>query len=55
MAALAIRPFPMVYGDRRRKLPLGGASQRLAHRTLGHFQRWAVRRAYVVAPFETTT
>ena len=42
MAALGIRPFPMVYGDRRRKLPLGGASQRLAHRTLGDFQRWAV-------------
>ena len=52
MAALGIRPFPMVYGDRRRKLPLGGASQRLAHRTLGGFQRWAVRRANVVAPFE---
>ena len=52
MAALGIRPFPMVYRDRRRKLPLGGASQRLAHRTLGDFQRWAVRRAYVVVPFE---
>jgi hypothetical protein len=52
MAALGIRPFPMVYGDRHRKLPLGSASQRLAHRTLGDFQRWAVRRAYVVAPFE---
>jgi hypothetical protein len=52
MAALGIRPFPMVYGDRRHKLPLGGASQRLAHRTLGDFQRWAVRRTYVVVPFE---
>jgi hypothetical protein len=42
------RPFPMVFGDRKRGLPLGDANHRLAPRTLGEFQRWAIRRLYSV-------
>jgi hypothetical protein len=47
-----IRPYPMVFGDRHRKLPLGGTNQRIEHRTLAEFQRWAVGRFYTVVPFE---
>jgi hypothetical protein len=46
MADIGIRPFPMVFGDRRRSLPGD-----LSGRTLGQFQRWAVRRLYTVVPF----
>ena len=46
MTARGIRPFPMVFGDRKRGLPLGDANHRLAPRTLGEFQRWAIRRLY---------
>jgi hypothetical protein len=46
MADIGVRPFPMVFGDRRRGLP-----GELPGRTLGHFQRWAVRRLYTVVPF----
>jgi hypothetical protein len=46
MADMGIRPFPMVYGDRRRELPGD-----LSGRTLAQFQRWAVRRYYAVVPF----
>ena len=42
----------MVFGDRKRGLPLGDANHRLAPRTLGEFQRWAIRRLYSVVPFE---
>jgi hypothetical protein len=52
MAALGIRPFPMVYGDRGRTLPAGGANGRLSQRTLAEFQRWATRRLYTVVPFD---
>lgn len=52
MTALAIRPYPMVYGDSNRSLPLGGCNQRIAHRTLSEFQRWAIRRLYQFIPFE---
>ena len=52
MTARGIRPFPMVFGDRKRGLPLGDANHRLAPRTLGEFQRWAIRRLYSVVPFE---
>jgi hypothetical protein len=47
MADLGIRPFPMVFGDRRRGLP-----EELPGRTLGQFQRWAVRRLYMACRFE---
>jgi hypothetical protein len=46
MADMGIRPFPMVFGDRRRGLPGD-----LPGRTLAQFQRWAVRRLYTVVPF----
>jgi hypothetical protein len=52
MRALGIRPFPMIYGDRNRTLPLGDCPQRIGGRTLGEFQRWAIRRYYTVASFE---
>lgn len=52
MTALGIRPYPMVYGDRGRGLPLGAANHRLARRTLGDFQRWVIRKAYNFIPFE---
>jgi hypothetical protein len=42
----------MVYGDRNRGLPLGGCNQRIGHRTLSEFQRWAIRKAYTFVPFE---
>jgi hypothetical protein len=52
MAARGIRPYPMIYGDRDRRLPLGGCNERIAHRTLSEFQRWAIRKAYTFVPFE---
>lgn len=52
MTARGIRPYPMVYGDRNRSLPLGGHNGRLERRTLSEFQRWAIRKAYNVIPFE---
>jgi hypothetical protein len=52
MVARGIRPYPMVYGDRMRLLPLGGYNQRIGHRTLGEFQRWVIRKAYTFVPFE---
>jgi hypothetical protein len=50
MAERGIRPYPMVFGNKRRCLPTGG-EQGVEGRTLGQFQRWAVRRLYTVAPF----
>lgn len=52
MTAREIRPYPMVYGDRNRTLPLGGCNQRIGHRTLSEFQRWVIRKAYTFIPFE---
>lgn len=52
MAALGCRPYPMVYGDKMRTLPLGGFNGRVANRTLGEFQRWAIRKAYTFIAFE---
>jgi len=40
----------MVFGERRRRLPCDGVDG-LSGRTLGQFQRWAVRRLYTVVPF----
>jgi hypothetical protein len=51
MADLGIRPFPMVYGDRRRGLPAGNIAGDYGTKTLAQFQRWAVRRLYTAAPF----
>lgn len=52
MVARGIRPYPMVKGNRDRTLPLGGCNQRLERRTLGEFQRWAIRKTYNFIPFE---
>ena len=52
MVARGIRPYPMVYGDRHRGLPLGGSNRDIEHRTLGEFQRWAIRKAYTFVRFE---
>ena len=52
MVEREIRPYPMVYGNRERTLPLGGCNQRLERRTLSEFQRWAIRKAYTFIPFE---
>lgn len=51
MVELGIRPYPMIYGDKTRSLPLGGASDKLAKRSLGEFQRWVIRRLYQIIPF----
>ena len=53
MVERGIRPYPMVFGDRTRALPLGGLNARLAGRSLMEFQRWAIRKAYTVVPFES--
>jgi hypothetical protein len=47
-----IRPYPMVFGERERTLPLGDCKQRIERRTLGEFQRWAIRKAYTFVPFQ---
>jgi hypothetical protein len=52
MVARGIRPFPMIYGDRHRTLPLGGCNARIAHKPLWEFQKWAVRLYYEMMPFE---
>lgn len=53
MVARGIKPYPMVYGDRMRSLPLGGHNARIGHRTLMEFQRWVIRKAYTFIPFES--
>lgn len=52
MAALNIRPYPMIYGDKHRRLPLGGHNKPIEKRTLAEFQRWVIRKAYTFTPFE---
>jgi len=52
MVALGIRPYPMVFGDKNRTIPLGGINARIDRRTLSEFQRWAIRKAYTFIPFE---
>jgi hypothetical protein len=52
MVERGIRPYPMVYGDRHRTLPLGGCNQRIAGKTLSEFQRWVIRKVYNFLPFE---
>jgi hypothetical protein len=52
MVERGVRPYPMVYGDRNRTLPLGGHNARIERRTLSEFQRWVIRKAYTFVPFE---
>lgn len=47
-----IRPYPMIYGDRWRRLPAGGYNGRVAHKPLWEFQKWAIRRRYHHERFE---
>ena len=53
MIALGIRPYPMIFGNRHRTLPLGGINAALGDRTLADFQRWVIRRTYTSVPFES--
>jgi hypothetical protein len=46
MVERGIKPFPMIYGDRGRTLPLGGLNNRIEHKTLANFQRWVLRAQY---------
>ena len=46
MVEREINPYPMIYGERWRTLPVGGADHRLAKITLSNLQGWAMRRAY---------
>ena len=52
MVEREFRPYPMVYGDRDRTLPLGGSNLKIERRTLSEFQRWVIRKAYTFIPFE---
>jgi hypothetical protein len=52
MVERGIKPYPMVYGERGRGLSLGGCRQKIQNKTLGDFQRWAIRRLYTLFPFE---
>jgi hypothetical protein len=52
MVARGMKPFPMIYGNRNRPIPLGSFNQRIGHRTLSEFQSWAVRRTFAIVPFE---
>lgn len=52
MVARGIRPYPMIFGDRDRRLSLGGFNGKIEKRTLAEFQRWAIRKAYTFIPFE---
>jgi hypothetical protein len=52
MVARGVRPYPMIYGDRYRTLPLGGYNGRVAHKPLWEFQKWVIRRYYELMPFD---
>ena len=52
MVARGIKPYPMVFGERHRTLPLGGCNLRIGHRTLMDFQRWVIRKSYTFINFQ---
>ena len=52
MVERKIRPFPMIYGDRHRRMPSGGFNGRVEHKPLWEFQKWAIKRYYELMPFE---
>lgn len=52
MVMRGIKPYPMIFGNRDRTLPLGGCNARIERRTLGDFQRWVIRKSYTFIPFE---
>lgn len=51
MVELGIRPYPMVYGEKKRGLPDGGSNISYVGRTLGQFQRWVVTGLYRAVEF----
>lgn len=51
MTDRGMHPYPMIYGDKDRTLPLGGHPD-VGGRTLRHFQRWVIRHAHEHTPFE---
>lgn len=51
MVAVGIRPYPMIYGEKKRGLPDGGSNISYAGRTLGEFQRWVVTGLYRAVDF----
>jgi hypothetical protein len=50
MIARGVRPYPMIYGDKARTLPLGGCNEPIAAITLGFFSKWVIRRACYKTP-----
>lgn len=54
MAALGIRPFPMIFDplNSRRTLPLGAINQNIGKRTLSEFARYVIRKSYTFKSFE---
>lgn len=52
MVERGVLPYPMVYGDKKRFLPIGGYNGRIAHKTIGDFQRWANTGLYRAIPFD---
>lgn len=46
MVERKIKPFPMVFGDRRRLIPLGGYNGAVGHQRLMDFQRWVNAGVY---------
>ena len=51
MKARRMHPYPMIYGDKDRTLPLGRHPD-VGGRTLRHFQRWVIRHAHEHTPFQ---
>jgi hypothetical protein len=53
MQAMGMRPYPMIYGNKNRGLPLGTANPAIESRrlSLNNFQRWAIRNAKFGVPF----
>jgi hypothetical protein len=52
MVARGVRPYPMIYGDKKQTLPRGGRDDRIGHKTIGDFQRWANTGLYRACSFE---
>ena len=51
MTELGIKPYPMIYGEKKRGLPDGGSNTSYEGRTLGEFQRWVVTGLYRAVEF----
>ena len=51
MVEIGIRPYPMIFGEKKRGLPDGGSNISYAGRTLGEFQRWVVTGLYRAVDF----